>query len=191
MNEEGVWQELLDNKYLKDKTLSQTSTKPTDSPFWKGLMSVKDGFFERGSMVVGNGQNTRLWEDTWLGNKPLCDQYNSLYSTVNHKNVTVHHVMNGNPLNIGFRRALSENKWNRWVHLVSRLMNVQLSDSNDSFHWELTMTDLFSVKSMYRHLLDGHTRYFKKYIWKIKVPLKIRIFMSFVHKKVILTKDNL
>jgi hypothetical protein len=36
------------------------------------------------------------------------------------------------------------------------------------------------VKSMYLDLLDGHTVFLKKYIWKMKVPLKIRIFMWFV-----------
>ena len=45
LHEEGVWHELLSNKYLKDKTLSQVEAKPTDSPFWKGLMKVKDDFF--------------------------------------------------------------------------------------------------------------------------------------------------
>jgi hypothetical protein len=30
-----------------------------------------------------------------------------------------------------------------------------------------------------------------KYIWKIKVPFKIKNFMWFLHRKVILTKDNL
>jgi hypothetical protein len=44
---------------------------------------------------------------------------------------------------------------------------------------------------MYLDLLDDHTPYLKKYIWKIKVPLKIRIFMWFLHKGVILTKDSL
>ena len=39
-----MWHELLSNKYLKDKTLSQVQAKPTDSPFWKGLMKVKDDF---------------------------------------------------------------------------------------------------------------------------------------------------
>ena len=63
MNEQGVWQELLQNKYLKDKTISQMTARPTDSPFWKGLMSVKDDFLSKKSMVVGNGQNTRFWED--------------------------------------------------------------------------------------------------------------------------------
>jgi hypothetical protein len=191
INEEGVWQELLHNKYLKDKTLSQISAKPTDSPFWKGLMGVKDDFFERGSMVVGNGLNTRFWEDTCLGDKPLCDQYPSLYRIVNHSNVTVSHVLNATPINIGFRRVLSESRWDRWVHLVSRLMMVQLSDSEDAFRWGLTSSGVFSVRSMYLDLLDGHTGNFKKCIWKIKVPLKIRIFILFVRRKVLLTKGNL
>jgi hypothetical protein len=39
-----VWQELLYNKYLRNKSLSQVTAKPTDSPFWKGLMGVKDDF---------------------------------------------------------------------------------------------------------------------------------------------------
>jgi hypothetical protein len=41
MNEEWVWQEILQNKYLKTKTMSQVLAKPTDFPFWKGLMNVK------------------------------------------------------------------------------------------------------------------------------------------------------
>jgi hypothetical protein len=48
MNEQGVWQELIQNKYLHSKTLSQVIAKPTDSPFWKGLMKVKEEFFARG-----------------------------------------------------------------------------------------------------------------------------------------------
>jgi hypothetical protein len=36
-----MWQESIHNKYLRDKTLSQVEEKPTDSPFWKGLMRVK------------------------------------------------------------------------------------------------------------------------------------------------------
>jgi hypothetical protein len=78
MNEEGVWQELLQNKYLKTKALSQVMVKPTDSPFLKALMNIKDDFFKRGSLVVENGQNNRFWEDTWLGDLPLKDQYQTL-----------------------------------------------------------------------------------------------------------------
>jgi hypothetical protein len=62
-----VWQELLQNKYLRQKILSKVKAKPTDSLFWKELMGVKDDFFSRGFFKVGNGVNTRFWEDTWLG----------------------------------------------------------------------------------------------------------------------------
>jgi hypothetical protein len=36
--EEGTWQQLLHNKYLKNKTLAEVDEKPTDFPFWEGLM---------------------------------------------------------------------------------------------------------------------------------------------------------
>jgi hypothetical protein len=41
LTEEGVWQQLLRNKYLINKTLSQVEAKPTDSHFLKSLMRVK------------------------------------------------------------------------------------------------------------------------------------------------------
>jgi hypothetical protein len=66
--------------------------KPNDSPFWKGLMKVKDDFFTRGFLKVGNGECTRFWEDTWLGDKPLAQQYPSLFSIAQCKQVTVANV---------------------------------------------------------------------------------------------------
>jgi hypothetical protein len=44
---------------------------------------------------------------------------------------------------------------------------------------------------MYLDLLDDDTKYLKKYIWKMKVLLQIKVFMWFLHRKAILTKDNL
>jgi hypothetical protein len=32
---------------MSQKTLAQVQSKPTDAPFWKGLMNVKDGFFDK------------------------------------------------------------------------------------------------------------------------------------------------
>jgi hypothetical protein len=70
-------------------------------------------------------------------------------------------------------------------------MNIQLSDEPDKFSWSLTSSRKFTVKSLYADYMNGHTVFLKKYIWKLKVPLKIRIFMWFLHRKVLLTKDNL
>jgi hypothetical protein len=108
INEEGVWQEMLHNKYLNNRTLSQVTVQPHDSLFWRGLMKVKVDFFKCGSFVVNNGASTRFWEGTWLGNKPLAGQYPSLYYIVRNKNVTVASTLVSAPLNIG----------NRGLHLV-------------------------------------------------------------------------
>ena len=79
---EATWPQLLRNKYVHSKTLSQVIVRPTDSPFWKGLMRVKSLFFNRTWFIVGNGTTTRFWENTWLGDTSLALQYPSLYNIV-------------------------------------------------------------------------------------------------------------
>jgi hypothetical protein len=189
--EEGVWHELIQNKYLHSRSLSQVTSKPADSPFWKGLMRIKEDFFSRGVFRVGNGANTHFWEDSWLGETPLATQYQSLYNIVQRKQVSVADVLSRAPLNIEFRRTLTGTKWTSWLHLVGRLIDVQLSDQEDVFRWKLTASGKFSVKSMYLDYMNGHYVFLRKYIWKIKVPLKIRIFMWFLYPKVLLTRDKL
>ena len=181
MSEDGVWHELIHNKYLHSKSLSQIKVQPSDSPFWKGLMKVKDDFFVRGSFNIGNGESIRFWEDTWLGDKPLSCQYPSLYNIVHRKEVSVASVLrNAPPPNISFRRALTGDRWDKWLHLVNRLMVIQLTADPDTFSWGLTTSGKFTVKSMYLDYLSDHTRFLRKHIWKMKVPLKIKIFMWFL-----------
>jgi hypothetical protein len=88
------------------------------TPFWKGLMKIKEDFFSRGSFKVGKGEGTRFWEDTWLGNKSLAHQYPSLYSIVQRKQVSIANMLSSNPLNISFRRTLMDNHWHLWLQFV-------------------------------------------------------------------------
>jgi hypothetical protein len=39
--------------------------------------------------------------------------------------------------------------------------------------------------------MNDNTRFLRKYLWKLKISLKIKIFMWFLSNKVLLTKDNL
>jgi hypothetical protein len=128
------------------------------------MMRVKEDFFSRGSFKIGNGQTAPFWEDTWLANHPLAKQYPSLYSVVRRKNVLVHDVLSAAPLNIEFRRVLTGHRFETWLHLVRRLMSVTLSPNEDRFIWRLTETGIFSVKSMYTDIMNGHTVFFKVYL---------------------------
>jgi hypothetical protein len=114
LTEEGIWQQLLHNKYLKNQTLAQVEIKPTNSPFWNGLMHVKDDFFCRGSFKIGDGSSVHFWEDIWLGDTSLAQQYPYLYNIVQRKNVLVANVLVQTPLiNIIFRRTFNDYKWDQ------------------------------------------------------------------------------
>src|SRR6187399_2296217 len=111
-------------------------------------MRVRRTFFNRCKFLVGNGRSTRFWEDTWLGDTPLAMQYPSLYNIVQRKESSVHTVLSTVPLNVEFRRALVGQRWESWLNLVRRLMQVNLTTETDSIRWRLSVSGVFSVKSM-------------------------------------------
>uniref|UniRef100_A0A453N4N4 Uncharacterized protein n=1 Tax=Aegilops tauschii subsp. strangulata TaxID=200361 RepID=A0A453N4N4_AEGTS len=69
-------------------------------------MRVKAAFFNRTKFIVGNDNNTRFWEDTWLGETPLALQYPSLYRIVQRRDALVATILQSTPFNIQFRRVL-------------------------------------------------------------------------------------
>jgi hypothetical protein len=173
---------------MKLKTLTQVTAKPNDSHFWRGLIHIKDEMLTKVSIDIKDGTNTRFWHDTWVVDKPLKVKHPSLYNMVRDPHATVSKVTATIPLNISFRRALVDNKLIEWLNLVARILNVQLVEGSDYFKWSLTKSGLFSLCSMYLYLIDTQPPFVHRKIWKIKIPLKIKIFLWFI-QRVILTKD--
>jgi hypothetical protein len=83
-------------------------------------------------------------------------------------------------MNIGFRME-------RFI----KFMPMVNDDNPDKFVWKIASTRLFNVKCMYLDLMNCHTRFLHKYLWELKITLKIKIFMWFLNKKMLVTKDNL
>ena len=104
---------------------------------------------------------------------------------------TVAKVLAMRPLNLSFRRALVDNKLVEWFNLVAQIAHIDLVDGLDNFRWNLTKSGLFIVRTFYLYLIDRHPPFTYKLIWKLKVPLKIKIFFWFLRRGVVLTKDNL
>jgi hypothetical protein len=84
-----MWQTILKRKYIGPKALSQVLWKPSDSHFWAGLMATKKYFSRLGYFSIKDGSEIRFWEDKWLGNVTLREQYPTLYSIVRHKGDTI------------------------------------------------------------------------------------------------------
>uniref|UniRef100_A0A453CUK9 Reverse transcriptase zinc-binding domain-containing protein n=1 Tax=Aegilops tauschii subsp. strangulata TaxID=200361 RepID=A0A453CUK9_AEGTS len=90
---------------------------------------------------------------------------------------TVETVCQSTPLNIHFRRALVGNRWEAWLHLVRRLMDVQLTQRPDQLCWKLTRNGEFIVKSMYLDVINSSSIPNSKHVWHVKVPLRVKVFM--------------
>lgn len=59
------------------------------------------------------------------------------------------------------------------------------------FKWKLDPTSVFTVKTHYRGLINQNVPNTTKKLWKLKAPLKIKIFLWYLKRGVILTKYNL
>jgi len=107
------------------------------------------------------------------------------------KHATVTSVFDRVPLNVSFRRTLTGHNLYLWHDLVACISHVQLNNDADAFRWNLTQAGTFTVSSMYNALISNGNVQFDKHLWKLKMPLKIKIFMWYLKRGVILTKDNL
>src|SRR3954467_11328790 len=100
-------------------------------------MATKKHFCRFGAFEIKDGSQIRFWEDKWLGQMPLREQYPALYSIVRHKGDTLSRVMEYNPPNVSFRRSLIGPRLLSWNNLLLRLSMIQLSDGVDDFQWKL------------------------------------------------------
>jgi hypothetical protein len=188
---DDTWQQILRSKYLGTKPLVQVQLKSGDSHFWAGFMKVKNDFLKFGTFTIKDGSQIRFWEDKWLVNMPLRDQYPQLYNIARKKQDTVAEVLSTEIPNISWRRDLIGPKLVIWDNLVARLANINLTDEGDEFKWSLDPTGIFSVKTHHLALIYQNVPNTNKKVWKSKLPLEIKFFLWFLKRGVILTKDNL
>jgi hypothetical protein len=71
------------------------------------------------------------------------------------------------------------------------LISIHLTDRLDIFKWSLNSNGQFSVNLMYQAFIDTNIVPNNSYLWKIRIPLKIKVFLWLLYREAILTKDNL
>ena len=149
---------------------------PGDSQFWAGLMKVKGEFLSMGKFDLGDWSQVQFWEDSWIRPRPLKSIFPALYNIVRKKSASIRTVLSTTPLNVAFRRSLVGVNLQAWHDVVAMVVNVQLTNQRDHFVWGLHQNGLFSVKSMYRALLIAEVVPYNTFIWKLKLPLKVKVF---------------
>jgi hypothetical protein len=78
----------------------------------------------------------------------------------------------------------------QWNALKERVDEIQLTEEIDRVKRKSGMSGKFIVKDLYLQL-RAEGSFPRKFHWKMKIPVKVRIFMWEVPKNGILTKNNL
>lgn len=149
---DGMWQQLIRQKYLFKNILAATKLRPGASHFWQGIMDVKNSFFKFCTKKPGDGKNTLFWEDNWLGGKPLAEQFPFLYRITHKPHITLAKVKEIGWSEMTFRRNLVGDRLADWNRIKASCNQLTLNDKKDVVVWNLTKNGLFSVKSFYRAL---------------------------------------
>jgi hypothetical protein len=58
-----------------------------------------------------------------------------------------------------------------------RLAHIHLRERVDIFRWSIKYDGQFTVSSMYQVLLDSEIIPHNSYLWKIMLPLRIKVFL--------------
>ena len=116
-NEEGLWQQLIKNKYLRNDIISTVKHRLDDSPIWASLLKIRQVYLRGRQVQTKNGKNTLFQEDCWINEKPICKEHPVLFDLCNDKLISVHKVLQNND-HLSFSRWLPpyclRNGWHFW-----------------------------------------------------------------------------
>ena len=92
-DEDGIWQDIIESKYLKDKCLSGVKYKKGGSQFCSSLLKIRGLVYPHIKKKLGDGRNTRFRENWWVDDKSLKEAYPSLYFISNDREITIREVI--------------------------------------------------------------------------------------------------
>lgn len=83
------------------------------------------------------------------------------------------------------------NTLTQWNEIKTLCADLILTEEKDKLTWALNANGRFSVKSLYEQMILSSVNFPFKFLWKINVPPKIRVFVWLLVRNSVLTKDNL
>jgi hypothetical protein len=73
VSEEGLLQDIVRIKYVKNTPTCLIPARLSDSPIWKDLMRIRHIYLKGRGIKINNGQNVSFWLDNWLDDSPYCN----------------------------------------------------------------------------------------------------------------------
>ena len=103
--------------------------------------------------------------------------YPRLYNLCFDHNITVAEAIEKGWSGFRFRRTLHGETLELWESLIKRCETIEMGQGRDKVEWPLTANNFVSTKSLYRKQITEECNYPQFFLWKIKIPAKIKVFL--------------
>jgi hypothetical protein len=154
-----------------------------------------DLFYASTNIVVGNGKKTKFWDAPWLNGLKPKDLAPLIYAESKGKNWTIN-------------KATKNDAWIGMIHIEGDLTFAHLEqfidlwtvlngynfdeDVEDSISWTLTEDGHYTAASAYKAQFFGTIASdFKRTVWKIWAPPKVKFFAWFALQNRLWTANRL
>ena len=184
----GLWQDIVCARYLRNKTVTEVCARFSDSPCWKALLKVKEMYLVGRKINIESGNIARVWMDPINGLIPFRVQFPQLFSICTNPECTVDKVKLVEPSSF-FRRGLNAELADQWRAIRDTVDSLTLSSTSDWVSWRLNQNGKFSTKSVYKWLERSISGCHYRWIWRAKLPLKIKIFLWQMSQDAVLTRQ--
>lgn len=194
----NLWRQVIVAKYrvMRDGWIVNGAPRGGSS-LWKGIASVYDLFTVQVRYRVGLGDKILFWQDLWVGDNTLADQFLHLLYYAKDCLAKVGDYMELNEGQVGwcpvFRRNVTELEEEQLMELLHSLSNLQIIEGvPDRRVWTLAKDGRFSVSSFFYSFLQstGSSNLWTS-LWKIKAPPRVSAFAWLGLHGSVLTMDNL
>ncbi|KAJ8436976.1 hypothetical protein Cgig2_012263 [Carnegiea gigantea] len=167
---------VLRHKYCNGMDTLPSACRKNSSNVWKGIMAHKNDLQHTVGLAIGNGNATHFWTNTWAIEKPLVG-------------VATTRIPIGDLTKKVSEYWDRDHGWN-WAALrncipqgaLDKIASFELLPDNtpDNVFWHGETSGRFSVKSAMSFLQqERRPRPLEswKWVWKLKVPLRVSMFV--------------
>lgn len=145
---------------------------------WKAIVASACHISENSTIYFHSGANISFWNDCWSGQQPLSIAYPNLFKLSRNKNAHIADMISyeGN-WKFDFRRVLTNVESQEYVVLLTVIGDIPppRDGLSDTRRWKLHPSGIFTVKSLYSHLVatNGIPNFPYHFIWQPEIPPKI------------------
>lgn len=168
----GLWLDLIKAKYLQGQSFAVCS-RHNGSQFWRAIQSLKPILRLGATVQVGRGTDTLFWLDCWMDDRPLREQFPTLFAISEQPTISVAHAISEAGQNLSFHRTFGPLETTEWVDMSAAMATMSLLADPNVYSWRLDPSGKFSTKSLYNRLAAGHGPDELMELWTTRLPPKI------------------